>query len=874
MDGEISFGHWLKLRRKALRLTQRELAQQVGCAQVTLRKIEADERRPSKQIARRLADLLALAPVERAAFVRAARVELCADQLPEPANIAGLTIPLRRYTNLPAPATPLIGREKDMAAVVDRLRRAEVRLLTLIGSPGIGKTRLGLQVASDLLDAFDDGCCFVALAPIRDPCLVATAIAQPLGVQELAGRPLAERLKHYLRDRHMLLLLDNFEQVAAAAPLVTELLTAAPGLKVLATSRATLRLSGEHEYLVPPLALPDLKRVPPIDELARFAAVDLFVQRMRAMLPDYMLTSATTTAVAEICHRLDGLPLAIELAAARGKLFSPQELLGRLSHRLELLTGGPRDLPARQQTLRNTIDWSYNLLDKWEQTLLRRLAVFVGGCTLDAAERVLRIEGKGPSDGSPNSVLDGLAALLDKSLLQQTEGTDGARRLGMLETINEYARELLKRSGEAEALRQRHAAYYLALAEEAEAHLWQSEQGVWLNRLELEHNNLRAALASSRTAAISAETGLRLAAALWPFWRIHGHLSEGRAWLVEFLSLTTKSNASLSIRVAALIGLGELAKFQNDYAAARAAYSEGLAIAREQGYTEQITRAVHLLGIIAWYQGDYAAARTQITESLDTWRALGNQEGSALALENLGDIAWYQGDYVASRLFSEQSLALRRELGDDVGATPNLHNLGKVARVEGDYARAKALHEASLALSQTQRFKIGTLWALHELGEVARDQGEYERAVALFEESMAIARDIGSTSFVASMQNRLGEIAQAQGDYARARALHHESLAVFCDLGQKRDSLLCLEGLAYVAEITAQTERSAVLYGAVAALREATGAQVPPLDRASYARSVDRVRDRLGEAAFAKVWAEGYAMPLAQAIACTLSEDA
>jgi tetratricopeptide (TPR) repeat protein len=423
----------------------------------------------------------------------------------------------------------------------------------------------------------------------------------------------------------------------------------------------------------------------------------------------------------------------------------------------------------------------------------------------------------------------------------------------------------------------RHAAYYLALAKEAAPHCWQSEQGVqgvWLARLELEHNNLRAALAWSKTAVGAAETGLQLVAALWPFWLVHSHLNEGRAWLAELLARTVQTSASSAARAEALMGLGTLASDQNDYTTARAAFGECLSIARDYGDSETMTRAIHKLGIIAYFQGDYATARTQMQECLSSWREMGNQSGSASALQSLGDIAWHQGDYAAARAFQEQSLALRSDVGEDIDlfATGNLHNLGRVARVEGDYERATALCEASLALARKRGFQVAMIWALHDLGEVARDQGAYGRAVAFYEESMAIAQAIESPSWPASMQNRLGEVAQAQGEYARASALHRASLRVFRDLGQKRDTLLCLEGLAWVAEAQEHAKRSAVLYGAVAALREATGAQVPPLDRASYARSMDRVQACLGQAAFAAAWGEGHAMPLEQAIAYALDE--
>jgi predicted ATPase/transcriptional regulator with XRE-family HTH domain len=865
MDGNASFGHWLQRRRNALRLTQRELAQQVGCAAVTIRKIEADERRPSAQIAQRLADRLELSPAQRSAFLHAARAELCADQLLSPVQLPSLPALHHRLSNLPAQVTPLIGRDQELAVVRTYLTDAGVRLLTLHGPPGIGKTRLSVHGAVDVGDAFDDGCCFVALAPIHDPNLVAAAIVQALGIRASGSQSLVEQLTAYLRTRCVLLVLDNFEQVLAAAPLVGELLAAAPRLKALVTSRAALHLSGEHEYGVPPLALPDLKALPPPAELAGYAAVDLFVQRARAVAPGFALTSANAAAVAEICQRLDGLPLAIELAAARIKLLAPEALLARLNHRLTLLTGGARDLPARQQTLRSTIDWSYDLLDEREQVVFRRLAVFVGGCTLEAAAVVCTGE-----DDRGTDFLERLAALLDQSLLRQTETADGERRFGMLETIREYALERLEGSGEAEALRRRHAAYYLALAEEAKPQLEQAQQGIWWRRLEQEYDNLRAALAWSKAVADGAETGLRLAAALWRFWDLHGRLSEGRAWLAEFLARVGDSAASAPVRVEALFGAGILAQFQSDYVAARASFIASLAIARELGEEWSMTQSLEQLGHIAQYQGDYATELPRLEESLATWRVVGNKAGITEALNWLGTIAWYQGDYAAARSQFEESLALQRELGDEVGAAWNLMNLGNLARAEGDYAQAETLYAVGLALTQRLGHTVGIVWSLHHCGELARYQGDYMRAAVLYEESLAIAREIGYTSAVASMLNRLGEVAQAQGNYVRATALHRESLIVFRDLGQKRDMLLCLEGLAWAAEAEAQGERAAVLYGIVAALREATGALLPPLDRMNYAHSVERVRAALGAAPFAAAWDVGRGLSLEQALAYAL----
>jgi predicted ATPase/class 3 adenylate cyclase len=448
-----------------------------------------------------------------------------------PADFPPLQTLDRHAHNLPAQPTPLIGREREAAEARERLRRPEVRLLTLAGPGGTGKTRLALQVAVDVLEDFADGVFFVPLAPISDPTLVASTVAQTLGVQETGSRPLLERLKEFLQDKAVLLVLDNFEQVIAAVPVVTALHAACPRLKSLVTSREVLRLQGEHEFPVPPLAVPDLRHLPASERLSQYAAAALFIQQASAVKPDFMVTNDNAPAVAEICVRLEGLPLAIELAAARSKLLSPQALLARLGSRLELLRGGARDLPARHQTLRGAIAWSYDLLSPDEQALFRRMAVFVGGCTLEAAEAVCRAAGPPELD-----VLEGMTSLVDKSLLRQEEEANREPRFQMLETIREYGLECLTTSGELESARRAHATDYLALAEEAEPELTGPQQGVWLHRLETEHDNLRAALQWSQ-ARQDAETGLRLGGALWRFWLVRGYLREGRERLGRLLAL-------------------------------------------------------------------------------------------------------------------------------------------------------------------------------------------------------------------------------------------------------------------------------------------------------------------------------------------------
>src|SRR5215204_3556721 len=448
-----------------------------------------------------------------------------------------------RLNNLPSQPTPLVGREREVAGVCRLLRGGGVRLLTLTGPGGMGKTRLALQVAADLVDEFEDGVFFVPLAPISDPDLVVPTVARTLDITETSGRTPEEALKDYLRNKEMLLVLDNFEQVVEAAPLVGELLSACPALKVLATSRTVLRIYGEQEFTVPPLELPAPSHPQPLERLTQYEAVRLFVERAQAAKADFSVTNDNAPAVAEICHRLDGLPLAIELAAARIKVLSAQKILEHLGNRLKLLTGGARDLPERQRTLRSTIEWSYGLLEEGEKVLFARLSVFAGGRTLEAIEAICDAEGDLPVD-----VLDGLASLVDKSLLKQEEGVGGEPRFVMLETIHEFAREKLEGSGEAEDLRRLHARYFLALAEEAEPALEGSQQQVWLDRLEEEHDNMRTVLSWSLGQGQDAELALRIGAVLGEFWYLRGYWSEGRRWLEEALTKSGRTPTAARAR--------------------------------------------------------------------------------------------------------------------------------------------------------------------------------------------------------------------------------------------------------------------------------------------------------------------------------------
>ena len=643
-----------------------------------------------------------------------------------------------RPHNLSIQLTSLIGREAEVAAVEKLLRQEEVRLLTLTGPGGTGKTRLGLQVASNLLSSFKDGVFFVALSTISDPSLLVSTIAQTLGIKEAGGVSLLQSLRQYLQDKQILLLLDNFEQLLGAAPVVADLLTASPHLKVLVTSRAVLHVQGEQEFPVPSLALPDLKHLPPAENLAQYGAVALFVRRARAAKPSFTMTNENAPAVAEICTRLDGLPLAIELAAARIKLLSPQAMLARLENRFKLLTGGAQDLPSRQQTMRGAIAWGYDLLAEDEKGLFRQLSIFVGGCTLEAVEAVCGGEGDLEID-----VLSGVESLLDKSMLRQKEQADGEPRFTMLETIREYGLECLKERGETETLRRRHANFFLALAEGAEPELTGSRQVELLEQLETEHDNLRAAL-QWMEAGGEIELGLRLAGALWRFWDVHGYLSEGRKWLEGFLGRAQSSSIPASVRAKATNGAGVLAGTQGDFERQDVILQESLALYRELGDKLGVAQSLNNLGSIAYSRGDWERAAALYTESLSLRRELGDKWGIANSLNNLGGVAYSQGDYERAAALYAESLDLRRGLGDRRGIGMSLNNLGEVAQQQGDYERAAALYMESLDLRRELGDKLFIASSLSNLGEVACDQGDCERAAQLFGAAEALRETIGS----------------------------------------------------------------------------------------------------------------------------------
>ncbi|MFN8637813.1 MAG: tetratricopeptide repeat protein [Chloroflexota bacterium] len=813
----LGFGKLLRQHRVEAGLTQSALADRAGVSSRAVQYLEGRFGQPFPETVRRLAEALALSPEETARFVGAGTLaprRRLAQARPDERSIS----PAREgetFGALPVQLTSFVGRERDLTLARSLLLRSNVRLLTLTGPPGTGKSRLALTLAETVGSQFADGAAFVSLAPLADPGLVAGAIGQALGLRMAGPSAPMAALMEALRDRELLLVLDNFEQLLPAAPQIAELLVACTGLKVLVTSRAALRIRGEHELAVPPLALPDPSEAAISSSVATCAAVELFVERAQAVRAEFALSDENAAIVAEICHRLDGLPLAIELAAARIRVLSPQAMLARLERRMPLLADGARDVPLRHRTLRNAIDWSYDLLTEPEQALFRRLAIFVGGCTLDAIEEVASCELRAASTDQVSSLtthnsqlaaLDVLASLTSKSMVQQGN-VDGEPRLTLLETLREYGLEQLRASGELEVMRRRHAAYFLALVEEADPHLRGPEQLGWLDRLEAEHDNIRAALAWSEsalaaTAAIAhedAQRGLRLVGALFGFWYLRGHVREGRAWMARLLPADGSApTASTALRTAA---------------GARAHFAAGW---------------------LALFQGDYAAARPHYEASVAIWRSLGDRQGLGRASMHLGLITQLQDDLDGAAAAFEESVALLREVGD--------------------------LRWLALPLSQ--------------LGILAQFRGERGLARGYFEESVALAREAGDRAVLGPALRVYGTWHARGGDLDRAGQLYREGLTLLLDLRESWFTPRCLFSLAGVATARDDHERAVRLLGAADATIGAIGGRLYPYELEERNACLADARMALGEEPVADLWCAGQAMARDEAIAYALGDDA
>jgi excisionase family DNA binding protein len=726
---------------------------------------------------------------------------------------------LARTRTLPAALTPLIGREGEIASALKLLRQPDVRLLTLTGPGGVGKSRLALAVAAELSDAFADGIVFVPLAPVRDSNLVSSAVSQALGVRELHNRPPDEALRDHLRRRELLLILDNFEHLLSAASLVVQLLTECHGIKALVTSRSVLRVYGEHAMRISPFTVPDLTRLPPLEELSRYDTMRLFVERARAAHDDFMLNEENAGAVATICHRLDGLPLAIELAAARSKLLSPQALLDRLDRRMTVLTGGGRDQPDRLRTLRDAIAWSHDLLSPDEQSLFRRLAVFVGGFSPEAAEAVAGSCGSSvlhplnaapPSESSerhdPRSALDIVASLLDKSILKRIDQGDGEPRLGMLETIREFALDRLAASGEEEQARRRHAGFFLGLADRSELQFYGPEQSVALACLTREHANLRAALEWALESA-EVTTGLRLAVALGRFWHVGGHIGERQQWLERLLESVEDIPAGMHARALCLLGDG------------------------------------------AYDTGDLTAAETFYERSLALASQANDRQRIAEALLGLGGIAAdLHEDLAAAERHFARSLALREEIGDRWGAALMRVNLADIYTTRGEEKTARSLIEAGLASWRILEYRQGIGRALYLLAQLDEARGDATAALPRYQECLTVWREVGYRAGIAEAATSLGWLTLRGGEHATAASLFAESLAIWGEVGSRKGTASSLESCAAVAAARGQMEAALRLAGTATALRKTIGTSPSALERSRLDPWLRAARQSLGVA--------------------------
>lgn len=750
-------------------------------------------------------------------------------------------LPLRsldaQTNNLPIQLSSFVGRERELAKLKGLL--PTTRLLTLTGSGGCGKTRLALQVAADSLDEFWRGVWFVDLAPVTDSTLVSQAVASALHVKEQPNRSVLAALVDYIGPKQLLLLLDNCEHlVDACARLAQTLLQSCPSLRILATSREPLGIQGETTFTVPSLSLPDLSPQASSRALFQSDAVQLFVERALAAVPDFALTERNVHSVAEVCRLLDGIPLAIELAAARVKILNVDQIVSRLGDRFRLLTSGGRIAPPRQQTLRAAVDWSYGLLTEAERILLRRLAVFAGGWTLDAAETICGGEGLKRED-----ILDILTRLVDKSLVVAEEQVDGMR-YSFLDTVREYARERLSDSGEVEKVAIIHRDWFLALAEEAAKALLASGPSVivsgvrqtadaacWLDRLEAEHNNLRMALEWSLNQEADAEVGLRLAVALSGFWIRRFYWTEGRAFLARALA-RGQVTAAKPTAAKALRASGWLASRQHDASSASSYFDQALNLYEELGDEDGIANSLSGLGTTSLRKGDTALAESFFGSCLEMWQRLGNKPAVASALKSLGSVAFEQGDAQSARTLFAESLSIARQLG-----------------LKGDIP-----------------------WLLIDLvGGLARLEGNYSQAAALYHESLTGHRELGDKPGIAWVGQNLGYVARHERDYQQAAVHFIESLLSFQELGQPWGVALCVAGLAGVARSRGLTESAARLLGASRRLLDSIGYEMEREDRIEYDRDLAAVRSKLGEQAFDAAWAQGAAMTVGEAVEFALA---
>ena len=798
--------------------------------------------------------------------------------------VAGLPTafpPLRtldsRPNNLPIEPTPFIGREREVSTLCRLLARPEVRLLTLTGPGGVGKTRLALQTAAEVSDGYADGVFVVPLAPLTDPEQVMEIIAEVLSIPDVSGPSLLGQVQRALKSKQLLLVLDNFEQVASAALMVAELLATCTSLKIMVTSRVALHVRVEREFAVPPLSLPDLKNLPDVVTLSQYEAVALFIERAQAVKSDFQINTATAPAVAQICARLDGLPLAIELAAARAKYYSPQMLLTRLEHGLSVLSGGARDLPARQQTMRAAIAWSYELLSPQEQQLFRRLAVFVDGWDWQAAEQVC-----GAGSGLAGDILEGLELLVDKSLLRQEGQDNGEPRWWMLQTLREFGLEILTGAGEDEVIRQAHAEYYLALAEEAEPQLHGSEQKRWLSRLEQEHENLRAALSFlleqvHRQAAMpqghaQAERVLRMCAALFTFWYMRGYLVEGQAFLEQ--AVVVRSDAAAPLQAKILSDAADMATFIDDFEQAEARGSEGLALYRDLGDRAGMATCLSLLGTVARARGQFALAAARLEEAAALFQEQRNNPEAVRNLSEWARVATEQGRYEQAQVLLEACVALSQALGEKSRVSWAILLQARLLFIsQQDSEQAQRLAEQSLAQFEEQGIGWMRAFAVGLLGQIHLVRGEWVQARAKLEESATFQQETGTWSDSIEPLLGLARVALAQQELVEALRRCQENLRIQVAIGNPALVPSCLEVVGMLLAAQGRAFEAVELWGTAEALREMQGAAMHPVERPDYEKAVSIAHRQLSEEYFAMARAKGRIIPMEQVIATVLKME-
>jgi len=846
----VNFGRLLRDYRRSRGLTQENIASLARLSVRTVRGLEGGTvRRPYSATVQDLVVALKLDHKERATFELAARGELVTP------TRDSITDPMRA---IPTQPTELIGRDEEVASLTSLMQRPSKRLVTLTGPGGVGKTRLAIRVAEHALAHFTNGVVFIDLSAIQCASLVGSSIATRFGLDLRGQRSPQQVLADYLCEKHLLLVLDNYEQVIASAPVLGDLLASCQDLKMVVTSRELLRLQGEHEFPVCPLKLP-----PSGDDIepaatARYAAIQLFVERAQAVRPDFTLTADNMRAVAAICGRVDGLPLAIELAAKRVKLLPPQALLARLDERLPLLSGGAVDSPSRLQTMCNAIGWSYDLLDDFQKSLFRWLSVFVGGCTVEAAEAICAT-----SDVRSIDVLEGLAALVDKSLVRQVEHVDSTGRLILLETIREYGRTLLAVGDEHTAVADRHADYYAELAEEANSWLEGAEQRIWLDRLEREHDNLRAALRWFEGHG-SLDRAVHLAGALYKFWMHRGHVAEGRDNLERLLALTVDMDLDAR-RTRALNGAGALAGVAGAHTQTRKHLEGALMGYQTLGDTRGVATVLNNLGALTTDQGTYGQAREFFERSIALARAVNYSALLATTLGNLGELSQRQCLYERSGKELEEGIAISQSLDDAHGVGLQLCNLGRVSIELGEYERAADELKRSLAISRMYSYEGLTIQALADLGRLASIANDDDTAIGLCEQAVAAGRLFGGAKLLGEALLVLAAVLHKQGSIDRSRHVYHDALNVAESIGSAVGVPDCIDGLGIVA-VGNDAARAVRLWGAAASLRTSLEAPRAASGEADYNACLAMARRDMEDSCFSTAWDEGAAMTIEQVV--------